>query len=147
MADCKETYNTKHLTLSQVGQVPFLDRLLYKNPILLWMSKHNLWDYDTPVVHFARRCISAKHSSKVAGYMKGPVGRIQGRDFYSRFVEARQQDPEFISEERVLALTVGNMIAGSDVGIIRLVIINAQVILRIRCSRNITRAEQFIGFC
>lgn len=37
-----------------------------------------------------------------------------GRDFLSRFKEARLKDPDFISEQRVLALTVANMFAGSD---------------------------------
>lgn len=34
--------------------------------------------------------------------------------FYSRFVEAMADDPEFIGKEQVLALTVANMFAGSD---------------------------------
>lgn len=104
------------LTLSQVGQIPFLDRLFYKNPILLWMSKLGLANSNTPVVQFARKCIagrSTQHSPNLAE--KGQAGRPARRDFYSRFVEARKQDPEFISEQRVLALTVANMFAGSDV--------------------------------
>lgn len=39
---------------------------------------------------------------------------LMGKDFLSRFMEARLKDPEFISEQRVLALTVANMFAGSD---------------------------------
>ncbi|KAL2044528.1 hypothetical protein ABVK25_012408 [Lepraria finkii] len=36
------------------------------------------------------------------------------RDFLSRFLEAHKKDPSFIGEDRVLALTVANMFAGSD---------------------------------
>jgi cytochrome P450 len=36
------------------------------------------------------------------------------RDFLSRFQEAHNKDPDFINQDRVLALTVANMIAGSD---------------------------------
>jgi cytochrome P450 len=36
------------------------------------------------------------------------------RDFLSKFHEAHQKDPDFMSQERVLALTVANMFAGSD---------------------------------
>lgn len=36
------------------------------------------------------------------------------RDFLSRFLEANQKDPEFMNNDRVLALTVANMFAGSD---------------------------------
>lgn len=38
----------------------------------------------------------------------------RGRDFLSRFKEAHKRDPAFIPQERVLALTVANMFAGSD---------------------------------
>jgi cytochrome P450 len=41
-------------------------------------------------------------------------GKLGRRDFLSRFTEAHYKDPEFISRERVLALTVANMFAGSD---------------------------------
>lgn len=43
-----------------------------------------------------------------------PIGKQSRRDFLSRFQEAHQKDPEFMSQERVLALTVANMFAGSD---------------------------------
>jgi cytochrome P450 len=36
------------------------------------------------------------------------------REFLSRFQEAHQKDPEFMSQERVLAHAVANMFAGSD---------------------------------
>lgn len=39
---------------------------------------------------------------------------MERRDFLSRFLEANQKDPAFISNERVQALTVANMFAGSD---------------------------------
>ena len=36
------------------------------------------------------------------------------KDFLDRFMEANKKDPEFISDQRVLALTVANIFAGSD---------------------------------
>lgn len=40
--------------------------------------------------------------------------KTKRKDFLSRFKEARLKDPDFISEKRVLSLTVANMFAGSD---------------------------------
>lgn len=44
----------------------------------------------------------------------GPDGKPGRRDFLSRFYEAHRKDPEFMTHDRVLALTVANMFAGSD---------------------------------
>lgn len=79
------------------------------------MSKNNLLNSNTPVVQFARERMADRKdqiekgiSAKASG--PGP----ERRDFLSRFIDARGKDPEFISEQRVLALTVANMFAGSD---------------------------------
>lgn len=52
----------------------------------------------------------AKEKTADDSSTKGPVRK----DFLSRFHEAHIKDPAFISEDRVLALTVANMFAGSD---------------------------------
>lgn len=44
----------------------------------------------------------------------GTLAAPTRRDFLSRFQEAHDKDPDFIGQDRVLALTVANMIAGSD---------------------------------
>jgi cytochrome P450 len=38
----------------------------------------------------------------------------RSRDFLSRFLEAGQKDPEFMTEDRILTMTTANMFAGSD---------------------------------
>ncbi|KAG7116684.1 Cytochrome monooxygenase like protein [Verticillium longisporum] len=81
-----------------VGQLPILDKLLLKNPFRMWMSKHNLLNFNSP-----------KEAQEEL-----PAGKPARKDFLSRFKDARKKDPDFISEERVLALTVANMFAGSD---------------------------------
>ncbi|KAH7022054.1 pisatin demethylase [Ilyonectria destructans] len=94
-----------------VGQLPFLDRLLIKNPLKLWLKLGNT---TSPVVTFARKQMAtrdfAKEKNTDESSNKGPVRK----DFLSRFHEAHIKDPAFISEDRVLALTVANMFAGSD---------------------------------
>lgn len=92
--------------------MPILDRLFLKNPYRLWKSKHGYSNSNTPVVEFAKRRMAESNDEKDGTKVDGEAPRQ--RDFLSRFREAHRKNPAFISEERVLALTVANMFAGSD---------------------------------
>ncbi|KAI8930867.1 hypothetical protein NX059_011884 [Plenodomus lindquistii] len=94
---------------SWVGQMPFLDKLLVKNPIKIWMASNGWLKASAPVAAFAKKHLVERQKEEESGATK-----IQRRDFLNRFKEARAKDPEFISEQLVLALTVANMFAGSD---------------------------------
>ncbi|KIV87915.1 hypothetical protein PV11_03431 [Exophiala sideris] len=99
-----------------VGQLPILDSLLLKNPIRLAASSYNLLNANSPVANFARARIAsrpdvAEGREKSSDTANGKPAR---RDFLSRFYEAHRKDPEFMTHERVLAVTVANMFAGSD---------------------------------
>ncbi|KAH7091419.1 pisatin demethylase [Paraphoma chrysanthemicola] len=98
-----------------IGQVPFLDRLLLKNPIRKMMSARGFIP-GTPVAHFALKRIEETTSggNNYADDSSSFYDAKPRRDFLSRFQEANVKDPNFISNERVLALTTANMIAGSD---------------------------------
>ncbi|KAL2841283.1 cytochrome P450 [Aspergillus pseudoustus] len=45
---------------------------------------------------------------------KPPTGSPKRRDFLARFLEAQKKDPEFMTTQKVLTLTVTNMFSGSD---------------------------------
>jgi cytochrome P450 len=70
----------------------------------------------TPVAHFAMKRIgeTKERIEKTTSESSNPVVERPRGDFLSRFQEAHEKDPDFISQDRVLALTVANMIAGSD---------------------------------
>ncbi|RSL89717.1 hypothetical protein CEP52_014809 [Fusarium oligoseptatum] len=95
--------------VSWIGQIPFLDRLFIKNPIKIWMAKNGLLNSSAPVAEFAKKHVIERQREEESGIAKAPR-----RDFLNRFKEARAKDPEFITEQLVLALTVANMFAGSD---------------------------------
>lgn len=100
---------------TQVGQNPWLDRLFLKNPLLLWCAERGYLDTTSPVAVFARSRMASRLSSnddsKPQDEEKASPAR---RDFLDRFLAANKKDPEFISDQRVLALTVANVFAGSD---------------------------------
>ncbi|KAM5342215.1 hypothetical protein ACJ41O_015246 [Fusarium nematophilum] len=101
---------------SVVGQMPIIDHFLLKNPIRLFLSKLGLIGSTTPMVLFARQRFSERVDIDTGD--EKPWTRMDSsstrRDFLSRFLQAKKKDPEFISSERVLALTVANIFAGSD---------------------------------
>jgi cytochrome P450 len=70
----------------------------------------------TPVAHFAMKRIAetTERTDKTQSNTSDQLNERPRRDFLSRFQEAHDKDPEFIPQDRVLALTVANMIAGSD---------------------------------
>ncbi|VUC32403.1 unnamed protein product [Clonostachys rosea] len=99
--------------LFQIGQIPFFDKLILKNPVRLLLAKWGFSNSASPVAVFARNRMLARVDPENLGDMKFDEDKGR-RDFLSRFLEANQKDPEFISNDRVLALTVANMFAGSD---------------------------------
>ncbi|KAM5363917.1 hypothetical protein ACJZ2D_011769 [Fusarium nematophilum] len=100
--------------VSVVGQLPILDSILLKNPIRLWLSRYRLWNSTSPVVQFAKKQMADRRFTDEPSSRSSSKGAVVRKDFLSRFKEAGVKDPIFISEERVLALTVANMFAGSD---------------------------------
>lgn len=92
--------------------MPFLDGLLVKNPIRLWFSDHGLLNTNTAVVDFAKARVAARRESRKA-VIEG-ASPSKRKDFLTRFLEAKEKDPAFVDDQRVLALTVANMFAGSD---------------------------------
>lgn len=73
------------------------------------MAKNGLLNSSAPVAEFAKKHVVERQREEESGNSK-----IPRRDFLNRFKEARAKDPEFITEQLVLALTVANMFAGSD---------------------------------
>ncbi|CAG9972476.1 unnamed protein product [Clonostachys byssicola] len=101
---------------SVVGQMPGLDKLFLKNPFRLLLSKFGLIGSSTPMVEFARERFSERVNldtgeEKALANIEGSSTR---QDFLSRFLRAHDKDPDFIPHQRVLALTVANIFAGSD---------------------------------
>lgn len=65
----------------------------------------------SPVVSFAKTRMADRLSTLKA---RSESEKSGARDFLSRFCEAGEKDPEFLNQQRVLALTTANMFAGSD---------------------------------
>lgn len=94
--------------------MPFLDNVFLKNPIRIMLSKHGLINANTFMVDFARKRLAERINKDGTFKKPSEMDSYVRNDFLSRFISANEKDPNFISNDRVLALTVANIFAGSD---------------------------------
>ncbi|KAH6698502.1 pisatin demethylase [Leptodontidium sp. MPI-SDFR-AT-0119] len=107
-----------------IGQVPWLDHWLLKNPIRLWATGRGLIDVTVPVAIFAKQRITERLAllEKQGGHQEDSEesevidksGRQKRRDFLSRFLESKEKNPTVMDDRRVTAFCSLNMFAGSD---------------------------------
>lgn len=91
---------------SWVGQMPWLDKLWVKNSIV----RRLLPESTSPVVAFALE--RARERTNIFDIEKSAT-KYNSKDFMSRFLEARANNPE-IPEWFVTAWATSNVLAGSD---------------------------------
>lgn len=85
----------------QVGQIPWLDKLLTKNPLFLKLVPTH------PIVTFTLDRMKERAEEKA-------YGAPQKRDFLARCFEAQEKFPEVVSDTMILMYNSDNVGAGSD---------------------------------
>ncbi|KAF5006060.1 hypothetical protein FDECE_7542 [Fusarium decemcellulare] len=86
---------------SIVGQMPWLDKFLAKNPLVVWLVGTH------PIVRFTVEQM-AKRLKEQGENKHGP------RDFLDRSFEAQKKDPELVTDRVVRMWNIDNVFAGSD---------------------------------
>ncbi len=87
-----------------VGQIPWVDKLWNKNRLLAWF-----WPPATsPIVRFA-----TERADERIAKSELDDGEMNGRDFLSRFIEAKSKDDK-TPDWALTAWTTSNVLAGSD---------------------------------
>ncbi|OHF01691.1 pisatin demethylase [Colletotrichum orchidophilum] len=88
-----------------IGQIPWLDNLLIKNPI-----KRKFGGGSTgAVAQFARQCLKERLQRP-----KEKEGISSHRDFLNRFLEIKKTHPHVVDDRQVFSWTLSNVNAGSD---------------------------------
>ncbi|KAK7222829.1 hypothetical protein V2G26_010832 [Clonostachys chloroleuca] len=95
-----------------VGQVPWIDYLLRRNPIKLLAGRWGLLSTTLTHVAFGAEQIRQR-KDQLGDKIKESVADGRPRDFLSRFLESHYVDNS-ISEDQVMSLTQANINAGSD---------------------------------
>ncbi|KAL4882549.1 hypothetical protein BJY04DRAFT_206823 [Aspergillus karnatakaensis] len=90
-----------------IGQMPWLDKLLWKNPVFDALQKWGLADNSHPVAIFARQRLDERISSKSSS-------ERQKEDLLTKFMKASEDRPDFMTEKRVLTMAVSMAFAGSE---------------------------------
>jgi len=87
----------------------WLDRVLKKNPILMWLGRRGLWNSVTSTVPIALRQMEEKKRSfkTVDAESKSRV------DLLTKFLQAKVDNPDLVDDRAVLGLTLSMVNAGS----------------------------------
>jgi cytochrome P450 len=89
--------------------MPWLDLVLKKNPIRIWLGEHGFISNATsPVTIFAGKRVTERNQSET---VKKKVDSI---DLLGRFMQEGEKDPELVNDRQIMGLTVSNIFAGSD---------------------------------
>jgi cytochrome P450 len=89
--------------------MPILDKLLLKNPIIMWLSRYGLYDNSFPAVPFARKAMEQKTKAQKEGMPERQV-----EDFLTKFLRAKELHPDVMTDREVLAMALSMVFAGSE---------------------------------
>lgn len=126
--------------------MPFVDHLLWKNPLLLLLNKFGLASSTgTGAVNFAK--------ARMAERLTASTDEIQddmATDLLNKFLQAKQDHPDFMTDARVMAMSLSMTFAGSETTGISLGAIFYYTIRNPRCYNKlvdeILQAEQIGQF-
>ncbi|KAL8771982.1 MAG: hypothetical protein Q9209_002647 [Squamulea sp. 1 TL-2023] len=104
--------------VAPVGQNPFLDLLLLKNPVIRILDSIGINPFSFAVVRFAKARMSERvaevDAAKQSGHPRGDLPRTRRGDLLSMFLKAKDESPDFFHDGQVLTLAVSMAFAGSE---------------------------------
>ncbi|MCJ1384791.1 hypothetical protein MMC17_007909 [Xylographa soralifera] len=104
--------------VAPVGQLPILDVLLLKNPILRFLDRTGIMSFTFPVVTFAKARMGERlaeiEEAKSNGQDPEASPGVKRGDLLSMFLKAKDDRPEFFHDGRVLTMAVSMAFAGSE---------------------------------
>jgi len=99
-----------------IGQQPFLDLLLEKNPIKLAMQRWGISKTVFPVTRFANDQAASRAAEMEKIKQEGSLDEGSGRgvDLLMKFTQAQHDHPEFMTDRQVLSSCTSMIFAGSE---------------------------------
>lgn len=92
-----------------VGTMPWLDKLLLKNPVLLSLNRRGYFTFKpNPVVSWTLRHQASRQDGK---RVSEDGDRL---DLLDKFLQAKEKHPDSISDREVLGLGISMVLAGSE---------------------------------
>ena len=100
--------------VAPVGQIPWLDTLFLKNPIVLILDKLGFQLFKFPITTFAKSNMDERLAEIESNKSIG-IDESTGRaDLLSMFLKAKNDRPDFMTDQRVLTMAVSMAFAGSE---------------------------------
>ncbi|MCJ1307251.1 hypothetical protein MMC25_000897 [Agyrium rufum] len=123
--------------VAPIGQIPVLDLLILKNPVLRLLDKWGIMSFTFPVVTFAKARMGER-LEELEEAKRNPeadsTGSVTKRgDLLSMFLKAKEDRPEFFTEDRVLVMAVSMAFAGSETTAISLAAVFYFLLKNPRC--------------
>lgn len=111
-----KSINANFEYFSVIGQMPWLDDLLGKNPIYVKYFRKNV---SSPILKFAQQLLQERLQELESGKESEKEKAISKPDFLARFLQAKtqaagDQDTEPMTDGLLLSLMFGNINAGAD---------------------------------
>jgi len=101
--------------VAPIGQIPVLDLFFLKNPIYLWLSQYKIIDSTFPVARFAQDRMKERLSENEKSTLPTTEPKaVKQPDLLSKFIQAKVDRPEFMTDTEVLTLAVSMAFAGSE---------------------------------
>ncbi|KAJ5424637.1 Cytochrome P450 E-class group I [Penicillium cf. griseofulvum] len=117
-----------------VGQMPWLDKLFWKNPIFDVLQKLGLSDNSHPVAIFAKQCMEERMSTKVD--IKSQRAKD---DLLTMFLKAGETRPDFMTNKRILTMAVSMAFAGSETTAISIAAVFYYLLKNPECMARVTQ--------
>lgn len=105
--------------VAPIGQIPWLDLLFLKNPLVLLLDRLGIKMLAFPVTTFAKTRMAERldelSSPASTDPEKSPDSKTTGHvDLLSKFLAAQSANPQFMTDARVLTMAVSMAFAGSE---------------------------------
>ncbi|KAI4190566.1 MAG: hypothetical protein L6R41_000718 [Letrouitia leprolyta] len=127
--------------VAPIGQIPVLDLILLKNPILRLLDRFRINPFTFAVASFARARVSERVAELDAAKARGEdlkANSIVPRgDLLSMFLKAKEERPDFFHNGRVLVMAVSMAFAGSETTAISLAAVFYYLIKNPECYRKL----------
>jgi hypothetical protein len=106
---------SRTLTQPQIGQIPFLDLLLLKNPLYLMASQYGFIDSTFPVARFAKQRMAERFPTTKTDLLPTSAPKSSSQpDLLSKFIAAKTAHPAVMNDTLVTTMAVSMAFAGSE---------------------------------
>ncbi|KAK6599122.1 Pisatin demethylase 12 [Botrytis cinerea] len=130
--------------VAPIGQIPILDRLFLKNPLYLLAAKYGLVDATFPVAKFAAQRVRERYpktdGNGILPTVDAEVKTDKSQpDLLSKFIQAKHDRPEFMTDQLVMTMAVSMAFAGSETTAISLSAVFYYLLKNENCMQKLMR--------